>query len=371
MIGTRRRISDLFAKIKNLEVLKEYKTRDIGELISEIESVQSESTQFSLILESIAEIKKSIPEKARIIADIKKITTARDGVKQEIASIKKELAQKDKEARDTNEKIGKIAYGIFKLHSRELVQVASIFTTLKRLDEQGHGYAPKNDYEYRADKTVFNQIAGAAKSIFASYSSRSSLSRYAKAYRDAGAKIGEDNYTKAFADGGLDDLLAIARRIEKERGDLYQKGEGLLKKLDSFKDELGTLGVKASPLLRIRELSGERKRLEGNLASKYKELGELFLDNQHVLQNPSAEITKSCNEIKQILEETDEARREIERLEARIEIDAIENKIGKASSRIEQLSRTIAKSEQGIQSLRQKISELERELKKYRKIAGD
>jgi chromosome segregation ATPase len=368
MFQRKRRINDLFSRLKNLSTLKEFKTRELGELISGIKGVTFESSQAKEICDSILEIKKEIPEKKRAIQRINRIVANADSIKQELANGRKNLLEKEKETRAVYEKIGRLAYDLFKSHGKELSKHEALFIQLARLDERAETHKPREESLNTADRSVISKIMNAAKTVYTNRVLQANLAKYAKVYQGAGKKIVESDFPKDAQDKVLDELVDQVHGMEKEIDVLAKSSETLEGKKEKLTNELESLGVKGSTFLRVRELESERKKFDALLLSKQEALGNAYVDNLHILTKESADVAGLLKEIKDIGKESDKIKAEIRKIEAEIEVDAIRERIRKSALRIEQLERTIGKNQDEIKVQESKISQLEKEKQKYEKL---
>jgi hypothetical protein len=361
-------IGDFTAKIKNLTNLIEYKLTDIGKLIASLKDVSIDSAQFLAIYHEILDIKKRIPETSRTVIRIDKATANLNAINREIAENKKLILEKEKETASVFEKIGQVAYTVFKSKNMNFNGFGDIFDALRKLDEKAAGYRNNDGSDIDSNKPVLTQIVTIAKAIYSSQAYQINLGKYSKAYRAAGELVAKSDYGKEVGESQLDEALESLRRVQEELVMLTGKQDGFLVKKKKISDTLEAVGVKASPHSRIRELEIEQKKLETSLKENYYRIGLFYLDNPKVVLKVNADIEKLLAEIKQLSKEKDKYTSELKKNEASIEIDIIREKMRKAAKKVEQLTLAIRKNEAEIKIQKDRLAQLEKEKHKFDKI---
>jgi len=362
-------ISELQRKISNhnLEINK-IKSK-IGNQITELNKENVQATPFFDFYNQALELINQIPQKKKMIQEIGKLASELADLQKKISEHKSVLAEREKAFKTIYEKIGNAAYNAFKQNKEEHINYENIFTELIKLDKKCEQFNKVAISENPDEKNIIRQVLDAAKSLYRNQKHKFFLLRYAGLYRQAGKMIQTTDYIEDADSAELKEALIPLLENEKAVIQLNKDIQKFESKRDEIQEKLTKLDIKTKPAKRIHEINSEIGRIEENLQDAYIAMADIFINKKFETEFDDPKLSEYIQGITELTDANHLYQKEIDRYETLIAIEKINQKIVKATSKMDHLKNLISKHEREIKSIQKDMSRLDMQKKSLQEKA--
>ena len=367
MQGLHKEIYDLQNRIKENELKLSLKFTELGKIIIKGDPDKLVNTVLIETFNEIHKLNKVEPQKKKDMQSIMKIEENLLNIRARIKEKKKEMSEQEKETRQHYRNIGESAYHVYKENRDVNNPFKMIFFDLISIDEK----LTRNDQGRKDFKEInqmdrkdnfLKQFVNVAKSIFYEKKQDILVSRQNALYAQVGRKVMESEFLKVNEDQDLNELVAPLNTLLSGIEQIKQELSRLAENEKDILQNLHELGVRGNSAKRIKEIENEIAETQKIINNKYQELGRLYHSHSKEVKIQFPEIAEIINIIKLSFSENEAYRETIKKLNARIEIQGIQEKIQKNNKSIENIKMKMEKEKDDILTLTKTNSGYETEV---------
>jgi chromosome segregation ATPase len=345
--------------------------RKLGEHLSYQDLVLLPTPEMRELHGRIQSLRNRLPEGRQQVKKILQTVAGNEELERQIRDRKRliaELADKNQEICET---IGRSAYEAYKTLDLPEQQYQELFEALGRQENELAELRAENE-RLQADGRegkFFRIFRETGRSVYLKglLSLRSRAA--AKAYREAGRTLCAPKLREQLKRGGLQEALRPYEDNEKKISALKHELDALLRDQEKKWSELKNLGAHRSHQKRVREIESEIRHIEDQLQDVFEGLGTLYQGDRSV-QVEDAEISAIVRQIREVEQENQKKKKQIEKLNAAIRIEALAAKLGNFAERITGLEGEIESRKKEIETLRAQVGEGEKEIQRLQRVRG-
>jgi len=372
MQGLHKEIYDLQKRIKENEQKIYFKFAELGKIIIKSDPDKIANTVLIDTFNEIHKLNKIEPQKNDNIKSILEIEKNLEIVRTRIKEKRKEALEQEKATKQHFQNIGESAFRVYKENQGINEAFKLIFYELSNLDEK----MDKNDQGRKDFKDVnqmnrkenfLKQFVNIAKSIFYEKKQDILISRQNTLYGQVGRKVMESEFLQVNEDQVLDDLAIPLKTLLARIEQIKQELTNLVESEKKILQELNELNVRGNAVKRIKEIENEIAENRKNIDIKHQELGRLYYFNNKEVKIQFPEIVEHLNIVKMLFSENDGYKESIKKLNARIEIQSIKEKILKNNKTIENLKSKMDKEKEDVAAITQTNAGYDAEIVKITK----
>jgi archaellum component FlaC len=190
----------------------------------------------------------------------------------------------------------------------------------------------------------------------------------ARAYAEAGRGVCESPLAES--DPSLKRKVAPYREKRARLEELGREAEALRGEQSGLRNELKELGAEKSHQRRVRELEHGLQRAEEELEQTSRRLGELYRAKPVRSFATDTEVKNRLRRAAQAEKLSEKYRKQTRRLEAAIQIDALDAQVRAMREKIEKIIREIRAREEDVRDLESRIAGSEGERERLVRIRG-
>jgi len=191
-----------------------------------------------------------------------------------------------------------------------------------------------------------------------------------KGYREAGRRFCESELAGATEDAALLRSLAPYRENKRKLGSLGKQIAKFKDEQASLWEELQGLGAEKSHQRRVRELEASIQRTEESLEDAFEGLGSLFRAKPVKGLAEDPEVARCLRVISRAEKGNAQSRKQIERLEAALQIEQLARQRQAMEEKTARLEREIRSRQEEIEALHEQIAEAKVQAEKLAKLRG-
>jgi len=271
------------------------------------------------------------------------------------------------------EEIGRAAYASLGGGSPEQKgELDQLFSKVARQERELQALMEDQDRNRSSMRTgnLLKIIGEAGRSFFIRSAVSFKQKAVARAYGEAGRQLCESPLAEALADAALRRQMAPYYESKKKLEALTQDTEALHKQQSELREELKELGAEKSYQRKLREIERQIQKTETDLQESCRKLGELFRGSPVRSFVADPEVKKRLTRATQAEKAIEKHRKQIGRIEAAIQIDALDSQARAMRDKIEKLAREIRSRQQEVRALEKRIGEGETKKEDLLKIRG-
>ena len=272
-----------------------------------------------------------------------------------------------------SEEIGRAAYASLGGGSPEQKeQLDQLFSKVARQERELQALMEDQDRNRTSIRTgnLLKIIGEAGRSFFIRSAVNFKRKAVARAYAEAGRQLCESPLADELADSSLRRQMAPYHESKKKLEALASDTEALHKQQSELREELKELGAEKSYQRKLREIERQIQKTETDLQESCQTLGELFRGSPVRSFVADPEVKKRLARAALAEKAVEKHRKQIGRIEAAIQIDALDSQARTMQDKIEKLTREIRSRQQEVRALEKRISEGENKKDGLLKIRG-
>jgi chromosome segregation ATPase len=215
---------------------------------------------------------------------------------------------------------------------------------------------------------ILRMLGGAGRGFFLRSAVSFKRRAVARAYAEAGHGVCES--ALAESDPALKRKVEPYRQNRARQEELGREAEALRAEQSALRDELKELGADKSHQRRVRELERGIQRAEEDLAKASSRLGELYRAKPVRSFTTDPEVKNRLQRAAQAEKASEKYRKRIRRLEAAMQIDALDAQVRSMRAKIEKITREVRAREKEVRELEGRIASSEGERERLVKVRG-
>ncbi|UCF99784.1 MAG: hypothetical protein JSV89_09655 [Spirochaetaceae bacterium] len=343
----------------------------LGEHISYQDAKVLPNAEMEELHTRIQELRRQLPESRQRVKRILQTVADNEELEREIRNRKLQIAELGRINQEICETIGRAAYQAYKTLATPNHALRELFEPLEKQEQE------LADLEAEQESLQANGREGKFFRIFRE-TGRSvyvkgllSLRRRAavKAYYDLGKRFCASRLKDDLKDSGLQAALAPYETNERKITTLQREMDRLEGEQENKWSELKSLGAYRSHQKRVRDIESEIERIEEQLRDAFEGLGSLFRAAP-TGASQDTEASSMVNQIEEIEKTNRNKKKLIERLNAALQIESLNNQLENLADRISKLEREIESRHREIETLRSQVAEREKKVQRLQKIRG-
>jgi chromosome segregation ATPase len=315
-------------------------------------------------------LRNRLPESRQQVKKILQAAAGNEELEKQIRDRKRRIAELAEKNQEICETIGRAAYEAYKTLDLPELQYQELFEALDRQENE----LAELQAEYERLQThgregkFFRIFRETGRSVYLKGLLSLRRRTVAKAYRDVGMTLCASHLREELKRGGLQQALAPYEVNEKKISTLKRELDALLRDQEKKWSDLKTLGAHRSHQKRVREIESEIQRIEDQLQDVFQGLGTLF--HSASVRSEDVEISGIMRQIKEVEQDNQKKKKQIERLNAAIQIEILTAQLGNLSERINRFEGEIESRGREIETLRAQIGEGEKEIQRLQRVRG-
>ncbi len=366
-----KKIDELKAQVRENLAERDRVYLSLGELLLKKPPVLQESGLLEEQRSTAEEHKKRIPHFLESIEEIQNNEEELKGLKEAENDLKKRKAENKEEMESMQDSLGEELYHLLNtLDSPSWAQAYEPVTAHinKMRDTESDLFQNENQ---ASKKSLFNNMVFKSRISLLKNKKKTLESGLEKLYRKSfldAVDLGAGAGGSSTPDGSL--LVPWFRAVETWKA-LEKEGDDLENRKRLLKDRQKELCDGKGPKKRIDALRKEIEREEEYLKDALIKLGESICGNRsdEIAKAPS--VSKLIGKIDELTEAGIALNLEIEKWQARIEIDKLENDKEYMSKKIDTLEEEIQARKQEIKVLKKDITQINRDIEKKQEFSSD
>ncbi len=362
-------IEQLRSEMKGCEQDSAARQREAGKRLRELEVRSSRSETLRNELGHAHRLLASLAEYRSDAQKIQERVELADQIRQQIKANEEKSADSAKQVAQRTEELGRVAFEAYqKCPDAEKERFKEVFAEVLSIDEQVKGIQGKIDDLEResAKKGFFGKTLDRAKlgsmTIQRSWAGRGRDEAFGK----AGAKLAALDFHRAVPDEGLLSIMTFVETQQAAGRAAQEETAGLRAKEVQLQEELHKLGVvEGKPKARQEEIEKLCAKNQAELEALEGEIGKTWFVEKLADETQDEPLGKLFAMLTDLAAQVQAKDRQIERLKALDEIDALERKAAELRTKkaaheeqIRQLSADIMRWEHDLEELAAKQTEL-------------
>ncbi len=307
-------------------------------------------------LESLREIDDTIRGYDSLIERIQQIDQRRQEIREEREANEEEIRSLLKDSSAYYESIGEAAYEYFRRNQQRAAGYQNIFEGLSSVHEELSRIASEiNTAEQElASKSFFDKVVVRGRLALLRTRQANKEGSIPKHLYRIGEQIVDTDFAEHAESSDLNQALEPYRLNQRRIEELRAQQTVLDDEEQRLRTELEEAGVTRKSGKRIREIESLRSENETRRAELLQELGKTAFDSDQVLDSSNPDRTA----IRELHEAITFEHERIERLQAALESERLEQNIERLSQDIDQKNRTISELKKEITAMKKQRTEL-------------
>jgi chromosome segregation ATPase len=369
----KRVITELKRRIAEQEVEAANQLEGLGDYLANQDAASFTDAAFLQIHGHIKELRRRLPASRQQVRRIMQCIEKNADLEAKIKSAGERFAELEGENESVCEEIGRAVYASQGDGSPSQQEAPDqLFTKVARQERELRSMMENQERNRTSMRTgnILKIIGGAGRSFLLRSAVNFKQKAVARAYAEAGRQYCESSRPEPIGDASLRRRMASFIENNKKLEDLAREAETLRKQQSELREELKSLGAEKSFQRRVHEIERQIQKTETDLEANCRKLGELFRGNPVRSFVTDPEVKKSLRRVAQAEKAGEKHRKQIRRIEAAIQIDALDAQARAMREKIEKLTREIRSRQQEARGLEKRITEGENEKERLVKIRG-
>ncbi|MCF7928677.1 MAG: hypothetical protein K9L68_06860 [Spirochaetales bacterium] len=361
-----RLIQDLRDAISKNETLIREKTTDLGKAIAGLAKGKFSGTPLEQEYERAASLIHTIEQQEENLETVQQSSEELENVKKEIAETENRLKETGNRIEAAYANIGAAAFTAYWPNREQFSRYAELFSELSEMakreeeNKSGQTSSPGGSSPGGSGKKFFDKALNTGRQIAESITSKTRDLYRQPLLKRTGERVVESDFPDVAGDSELDQLMNPVKEDLGEYNTYKQSVEELKERKVELEKKIRDSGVVDSTWNPERRLNAQIEKNREMLSHVYFELGSQYLANKPEQLNDVNEVTELASEIDKTKKKNAEYNNQIERLNAAIEIDKLEERIQNSYQSISSLNEKIQMEKQNVEDLEQKKAELEK-----------
>jgi DNA repair exonuclease SbcCD ATPase subunit len=369
----KRVITELNRRIAELSAQALTQIERLGDYLANQDAGSFADTAFLETHRHILELRRRLPSSRQQVRRIMQCVEKNAELENKIKAAAERFAEVEGENESLCEEIGRGVYAALGDSSSEhKEELDRLFAKVNRQERELQALMEDQERNRTSIRTgnILKIIGEAGRSFFIRSAVSFKQKAVARAYADAGRQLCESPLAESLGEATLRRLIAPYRNNKKKLEDLAREGEGLRKQQSEVWVELRGLGAEKSHQRRVNEIERQIQKTEKDLQESCRRLGELFRANPVRSFITEPEVKKRLAKLAQAEKDGERHRKQIRRVEAAMQIDALDAQTRAMREKIEKLTREIRSRQQEVRALERRIGEADSEKERLAKVRG-
>lgn len=366
----KRTITELNRRIAENSVEAAAQLEKLGDYLAAQDEKAFSDAEFLELRRGVLELRAQLPAGRRQVRRIMQCVEKITGLETRLRAAGERFAELERENEAICEEIGRFSYEAFRSQSLPLEGLAELFVKVGRQEQELAGLSEDQERSRGSMRSgnILRMIGEAGRGFFLRSAVGFKRKAVARAYAEAGRGVCESPLAES--DAALKRKLAPYRENRARQEELGREAEALRGEQAGLRDELKELGADKSHQRRVRELERGLERAEEELEQACRRLGELFRAKPVRSFATDPEVKNRLRRAAQAEKAGEKHREQIKRLEAAIQIDALDGQVRAMREKIEKVTREIRAREQEVRELEGRIAASEGERERLVKVRG-
>ena len=370
MDARKRLVTELNRRVAENTVEAASQLERLGDYLAGQEEKAFSDPEFLAVRREVVELRAQLPAGRRQVRRILQCVEKNAELEARLQGIGERFEELERENETICEEIGRFSYEAFRSQSLPLEGLEELFAKVGRQEQELAGLNEDQERSRGSMRSgnILRMIGGAGRGFFL----RSALSfkrkAVARAYAEAGRGVSESPLAES--DPTLKRKVEPYRQNRARQEELSREAEGLRTEQTALRGELKELGVDKSHQRRVRELERGIQRAEEDLSQASRRLGELYRAKPVRSFAADPEVKNRLRRAVQAEKSSEKYRKRIQRLEAAMQIDALDAQVQTMREKIEKVTREIRAREQAVRELEGRIASSESERERLVKVRG-
>jgi hypothetical protein len=366
----KRVITELNRRIAESSVEAAAQLERLGDYLAAQDDKAFSDAEFLELRRSVLELRAQLPAGRRQVRRIMQCVEKITGLETRLRAVGERFAELERENEAICEEIGRFSYEAFRNQSLPLEELAELFVKVGRQEQELTGLSEDQERSRGSMRSgnILRMIGEAGRGFFLRSAVGFKRKAVARAYAEAGRGVCESPLAES--DPTLKRKLAPYRENRARQEELGREAEALRGEQAGLRGELKELGADKSHQRRVRELERGLQRAEEELEQACRRLGGLFRAKPVRSFATDPEVKNRLRRAAQAEKAGEKHRKQIKRLEAAIQIDALDAQVRAMREKIEKVTREIRAREQEVRELEGRIAASEGERERLVKVRG-
>jgi hypothetical protein len=366
----KRVITELNRRIAENSVEAASQLEKLGDYLAAQDEKAFSDAEFLELRRSVLELRAQLPAGRRQVRRIMQCVEKITGLETRLRAVGERFAELERENEAICEEIGRFSYAAFRSQSLPLEGLAELFVKVGRQEQELAGLSEDQERSRGSMRSgnILRMIGEAGRGFFLRSAVGFKRKAVARAYAEAGRGVCESPLAES--DASLKRKLAPYRENRARLEELGREAEALRGEQAGLRGELKELGADKSHQRRVRELERGLEQAEEELAQACRRLGELFRAKPVRSFATDPEVKNRLRRVAQAEKAGEKHRKQIRRLEAAIQIDALDAQVRAMREKIEKVTREIRAREQEVREQEGRIADSEAERERLVKARG-
>lgn len=354
--------------IDELEVSLEHQTTELGRLILQSDECKIEGIKepFSVGKEILAEI--NAKENRR--EDIRSALERMRQLDEQLQELEEEDKTFDKSRSELVGSLGAHAYRVYRTGSLTDEKFDKIFMEINELDSQlsEKERAVQSLSMAQNEKNLIQKLPGTAKITML----KSTIVRLEKkrdaALARAGEQLLETGLVEDIPDEQVRSVTSNIKQQEERRAERGQQVEALSQEKEQLNQRIEAQTDAATPEKALKQLENEISRQQERLYGQHLQIGKAFLLQPSLEESGNGEQQAVLNRIQELESQKQQHQDKVNRLQAELEIEDLQDAMKKKEEHISRLEKKISEEKQEVEQIRDELSADNNRIKELRKM---
>jgi hypothetical protein len=369
----KRVITELNRRIAERGVESSTQLERLGDYLANQDEGSFSEASFLELHRRIQELRRRLPASRQQVRRIMQCVEKNADLEARIKEAGERFAELQNELESVCEEIGRTAYASLGGGSpARKEQLEELFSKVARQEQELKSLVEDQERNRTSMRTgnLFKIIGEAGRSFFIRSAVNFKRKAVARAYAEAGRQLCESPLAEELGDASLRRQVEPYFENKKKLEELAGETEALRQQQSELREELRELGAEKSHQRKLREIERQIQKTETELKDSCRKLGELFRAGPIRSFVADPEVKKRLRRVAQAEKDSEKDRKQIGRIEAAIQIDALDAQARAMRDKIEKLTREIRSRQQEVRALEKRISEGENKKEGLLKIRG-
>jgi chromosome segregation ATPase len=366
----KRAITELNRRIAENGVEAATQLERLGDYLAGQDEKPFSDPEFLELRRRVVELRARLPAGRRQVRRIMQCVEKNAELEARLRGAGQKLAELERENETICEEIGRYTYEALRSQALPLEGLAELFVKVGRQEQELQSLNEDQERSRGSIRSgnILRIIGEAGRGFFLRSAVGFKRKAVARAYAEAGRGVCESRLAES--DASLKRRVAPYRENKARLEQAGQEAERLRGEQLTLWDELKELGADKSYQRRVRELERDIQSAEDQLCESCRRLGELYRAKPVRSFATDPEVKNRLRRASQAERQSERQRKQIRRLEAAIQIDALDTKVRGMREKIERLTCEIRAREQEVRELEGRIAASEQEREHLVKTRG-
>jgi hypothetical protein len=368
----KRAITELNRRIAEAAVEVTGQLERLGEYLAGQDEKAFSDAEFLEARNRVQELRSRLPAGRKQVRRIMQCVEKNAELEVKLREASERFAELERESESICEEIGRYGYAAFRSQSLPLEPLLGVFSKVGRQEQELQGLVEDQERSRGSMRSgnILRFIGEAGRGFFIRSAVGFKRKAVARAYAEAGRALAESELPEQIGDAALKLKVAPYSENRQRLEAITREAEELRAAQSALWEEMKELGVEKSHQKRVREIEREIRQTEDELVLSCRRLGELYRAKPVRSFATDPEVKNRLRRASQAEKRADKHRRRIERIEAAIAIDALDEEVRGMRDKIEKLTREIRAREHEVRGLEKRIGASDTERERLVKARG-